>query len=215
MRTRVLALLFACLLPASVVAFEDLHVVALFKDRALVMIDGERRMLRSGETSPEGIRLLSADSKAAVFEYRGQTLKRQLDGRVTAVTPPSAAGEEVRVWRNSQGMFRTAGSINGLPVHFLVDTGATSVAMNSGQARRLGIDYRVEGDPTWVSTASDVSQAFRVRLKRVKVGAIQIRNVDAVILEGSQPDEVLLGMSFLSRLEMINRNDQLILRKKF
>jgi len=201
--------------PVSAVAFEDLHVLALFKDRAVLMIDGKRHLLSAGETSPEGVKLVAADSDGAVFEYRGEILERGLDGRVRAAATLSTAGQEVYIYRNVSGMFRTVGSINGMPVDFLVDTGASAVAMNSAQARRLGIDYRVEGDSTHVATASDVLQAFRVRLDVVKVGSIQIRNVDAVILEGSQPREVLLGMSFLGRLEMINQDNKLILRRKY
>ena len=201
-------------LPATWAA-KDFHVVALFKDRAMVMIDGNRRLLRAGESSPEGIKLVSADSDAAVFEYQGQVLERRLDGRVHAAAGASDAGEDVTLYRDSWGMFHTVGSINGLPVKFLVDTGASSVAMNSSQARRLGIDYHLEGNPAYVATASDVVKAYKVKLDVVTVGSIQVRNVTCVVMEGAQPSEVLLGMSFLGRLEMINRADQLILRKKY
>jgi len=196
-------------------AIKDIHVVALFKDRVVVMIDGKRRILSSGEASPEGVRLVSADSVGAVFEYQGERMERRLDGRVRAAVKPRDTGEDVLIYRDSAGMFKTVGSINGLPVKLLVDTGATSVAMNSAQARRLGIDYHVEGDPTYVSTASDVVQAYRVKLDIVKVGSIHIRNVGAVVIEGAQPAEALLGMTYLSHVEMINQGDRLILRRKY
>jgi aspartyl protease family protein len=112
-------------------------------------------------------------------------------------------------------MFKTVGSINGLPVGFLVDTGATAVAMNADEARRLGIDFRVEGESTWVATASAVSRAFSVTLARVKVGDIELHNVGAIVLDGPQPRDVLLGMTFLQRLEMHNQGDHLTLRKKY
>ena len=182
----------------------------------MVEIDGKRHLLRSGETSPEGVTLVSADSAGAVFRYRGETLERRLDGRARAPANNSgAAGEEVRIYRDNQGMFKTVGSINGLPVNFLVDTGATSVAMNAAEARRLGIDFRVEGESTWVATASDVAQAFSVTLQRVKVGGIELHNVGAVVIDGPRPSEVLLGMSFLQRLDLHNQGDHLTLRKKF
>ena len=196
-------------------AIKDIHVVALFKDRVVVMIDGKRRILGSGEASPEGVRLISADSAGAVFEYQGERLERQLDGRVHAAVKQRDTGEDVLIYRDSTGMFKTVGSINGLPVKFLVDTGASSVAMNSAQARRLGIDYHVEGDPIVVTTASDVVPAYRVKLNIVKVGAIQLRNVIGVVIESAQPAEVLLGMTYLSRVEMINQGNRLILRRKY
>ncbi len=76
-----------------------------------------------------------------------------LDGRVST-RKKSPATQEVQIWRNTQGMYATTGSINGLPVSLLVDTGATQVAMNAAQARHLGIDYRVIGVPAAITTAS-------------------------------------------------------------
>ena len=194
---------------------QDLHVVGLFKDRALVVVDGERHLLRVGETSPEGVRLIAADSAGAVFEYRGATLERRLDGRSRAAVVEPSAVQEFRIYRDTRGMFRTVGSINGLPVSFLVDTGASAIAMNAALARRLGIDYLVEGNSTYVTTASDVIRAYKVTLDVVKAGAIELRNVDALVMEGEQPDEALLGMSFLGRLEMVNEGNELILRRRY
>ena len=199
----------------SVRADVDFHVVALFKDRVVVMIDGKRRLLRSGEVSPEGVKLISANSDGAVFEYHGQVVERRLDGRVRAAAKRPKSADGVTIYRNAWGMFHTVGSINGLPVEFLIDTGASSVAMNAAQARRLGIDYHVEGNTTYVATASDVVKAYQVKLDVVKVGTIELRNVTGVVMEGGQPSDVLLGMSFLGRLEMINQADRMVLRRKY
>ena len=207
--------LLLCGVSSASGAVGDIHVVALFRDRAIVMIDGKQHLLRAGDSSPEGVKLVSADSDAAVFEYRGRTLERQLDGRVKAVARSSKGPDDVRIFRDTRGMFKTVGSINGLPVRFLVDTGASTVAMNSAQARRLGIDFHVQGEPTYVATASDVTKAYQLKLDIVKVGAIHLRNVTAVVIDGAQPREVLLGMSFLGQLEMINKGDQLLLRRKY
>jgi aspartyl protease family protein len=196
-------------------AFEDLHVLALFRDRVIVMVDGERRNLRQGETSPEGLKLVSADSEIAVFDYHGQRVERRLGSRVLPATGDPVAARQVQIFRDRSGMFRTVGSINGLPVNFLVDTGATSLAMNANEARRLGIDYRLSGEPAYVATASDVRRAYQVKLDRVRVGDIELLGVTAVVLDGSMPDEVLLGMSFLGRLELINRDDRLILKRRY
>jgi aspartyl protease family protein len=195
---------------------KDVHVVALFRDSAVVIVDGKRRLLRTGEISPEGIKLLSAASDEAVFEFEGKTLKRRLDGRSGSTgTTTAPTAEEIQIFRDIQGMYRTVGSINGLPVGFLVDTGASAIAMNAAQARRLGIDFRVDGEPTYVATASDVTPAYSVTLDVVKVGALQARNVKAVVMDGAMPDEVLLGMSFLGRMEMLNQSNTLILRRKY
>jgi len=112
-------------------------------------------------------------------------------------------------------MYTTVGSINGLPVSFLVDTGATQVAMNAAQARRLGIDYRVTGSPAEVTTASGVERAWMVSLDSVKLGELEVRNVQAVVLDGAQPQTTLLGMSYLGRMKIINDGQLMTLQKKY
>ncbi|HSC83403.1 MAG TPA: TIGR02281 family clan AA aspartic protease, partial [Pseudomonas sp.] len=103
---------------------------------------------------------------------------------------------------------------NGHPVQFLVDTGATTVAMNEGQARRLGIDYRVVGRPMVASTAGGNVRGWRIKLDLVKVGGLEVLGVEAVVLEGDSPTEVLLGMSFLSRVRWREDNGVLLLESK-
>jgi aspartyl protease family protein len=202
------------LLPPLPAAATDVRVVGLFSDRAVLVIDGKQSMLRVGQAGPQGVQLLEADSESAVLLIDGERVVARLDGRVTA-RERDAPFSEVQVSRNTRGMYTTVGSINGLPVSFMVDTGATLVAMNSAQARRLGIDYRVAGSPSAVTTASGIESAWAVNLDRVKVGDLELRNVAAVVLEGAQPETALLGMSYLGRLEIINSGQLMTLRKKY
>ncbi len=181
----------------------------------MVFIDGERRLLAAGETSREGVLLVSADSDRAVFEIGGQRIEKGLDGRVMPIKNRPTTQSEVQIWRNTSGMFNTVGSINGLPVSFLVDTGATQVAMNAAQARRLGIDYRVDGQPTSVTTASGVVSAYTVMLDSVKVGEIELLNVAGVVIEGAQPERALLGMSYLGRVKLSNDGRLMTLQKQY
>jgi len=195
-------------------ATPDVRVVGLFNDRAVVLIDGTQHVLRAGQSGPEGVRLLAADSESALLEIDGREIEARLDGRVTA-RKRTAEVQEVQVWRNSAGMYTTVGSINGLTVTFLVDTGASQVALNADEARRLGIDFRVSGTPTVVGTASGVARAWAVTLDSVKVGSLEMRNVGAVVLEGSTPQHTLLGMTYLGRLEIDNDGRLMTLRKKY
>lgn len=193
---------------------EDVQVIGLFKDRALLSIDGSQRLLRSGEASPEGIRLISADSDGAVLEVNGVQSRHALGGRAGGrMAAPVQA--EMRLLADAQGMFQATGSINGRLVKLLVDTGANAVAMNSGQARQLGVDFRLHGKPTQVTTASGVEMAWQLKLDNVKLGGIQLRNVDAVVLEGAFPHTILLGMSFLGQLHMQREGTLLLLRQKY
>jgi aspartyl protease family protein len=204
-----------CLLAASTArAAPDVRVVGLFSGRAVVQVDGRQAVLRDGETGPQGVRLVSADSEAAVLEIDGQRIRASLDGRVTA-RRHEVQVREFQVRRNNSGMYTTVGSINGLPVPFLVDTGATLVAMNSAQARRLGIDYRVTGTESTITTASGVERVWAVTLDSVKVGELEVRNVGAVVIEGAQPQTALLGMSYLGRLEIVNSGQLMTLRKRY
>jgi aspartyl protease family protein len=211
---RVLPAFCLLCLAAAVHAGPDVRVVGLFSDRAVVVIDGRQHLLRTGQTSPEGVRLIAADSESALLQIDGEQIDARLDGRVSA-RKRSATVQEFQVWRNTAGMYTTVGSINGLPVSFLVDTGATQVAMNSGEARRLGIDYRVTGAPSNVTTASGVERAWAVMLDRVTVGGLELHNVGAVVLEGALPKQTLLGMTFLGRLEISNDGRLMTLRKKY
>ncbi len=217
-----LVLLVLCLwgMAIPVQAALDVRVVGLFSNRAVLLIDGQQRLLRPGQTSPEGVKLISATSEGAWLLIDGQEIYTHLDGRVSArkrsaVAGKPEAGNEVQVWRDTSGMYTTVGSINGLPVPFLVDTGATAIAMNAKQAKRLGIDFRVVGQLSGVTTASGIERAWSVKLDTVKVGELLLRNVEALVLEGAHPETTLLGMSFLGRLEISNDGRLMTLRKRY
>ena len=211
--SRVLPALCMLIASASAVAV-DVRVVGLFQDRAVVTIDGRQRILRVGQTSPEGIRLVSADSESAVLEVEGQQIRASLDSRVSA-SKKARTVSEVQIRRDRSGMYTTIGSINGLPVNFRVDTGATQIAMNGAHARRLGVDYRVVGEQAVVTTASGDERAWAVRLDAVRVGEIELLNIPAMVLDGAQPETILLGMSFLGKLQISNEGQLMTLRQKY
>jgi len=193
----------------------NIDVVGLFKDKAVLVIDGTRRVLTIADVSPEGVKLLAVESSYAVLEIAGKRAIHQLgqSGSVSS-TFSSVPVTEVRIARDQIGMFHSQGSINGTAVRFLIDTGATSVALNGTQARRLGIDFKTQGKRVPIVTASGNTVGYVVTLDRVKVGGIELFGVEGVVLDGSEPREALLGMSFLGRLEMLNEGGLLRLRKK-
>jgi len=154
--------------------------------------------------------VVSADSRGAVLRVGGVERSYGLSREYSGAGYAAPEKTQLSVAKGVGGHYWIAGSINGQPVQFLVDTGATSVAINENQARRLGIDYRAAGQPLLVNTASGTAKAWRVRLNSVKVGAIDVLGVEAVVLEGESPSEALLGMSFLGRVSW--REDQGVLR---
>jgi len=184
--------------------------------KALLMVDGQRQMMSVKDTMKQGVRVLRIAEEQVDVEVDGKRRRLRL-GDSHSVTGRYKVREstEVIISKNNNGMYSTVGSINGLPVSFLVDTGATSVAMSAQHAKRLAIDFRVAGEPTFVGTASGVSKAYRVTLDKVTVGGITQHNVRAVVIDGNFPMQVLLGMSFLGQLEIQRDGNIMRLKKKF
>jgi len=196
----------------AALAVQKISVLGLFNNKAVVMIDGKRRILALNQASPEGVTLISADGSSAVLEIAGKRTAYPLGQAGANYSTPRQTA--VNVYRNPQGMFTASGSINGFPVDFMVDTGATFIAMNAPQAKRLGIQYRMEGQPVTTNTASGTAMGYQVTLQRVRLGEIELRDIDAIVLEGNSPTEVLLGMSFLGRLEMQHSGQVMQLKSK-
>jgi aspartyl protease family protein len=209
-------ILFSVLLlwQLDAVAVEKIRIMALFQDKAMVEIDGKNRLLRKGEPSPEGVLLISADSKGAVLEIDGQQESYQLGNHVGGTFKQREA-TEVKIWRDNTGSFTTVGSINGRTVNMLVDTGASSVALSEREAIRLGVPYRLKGKKIMVSTASGRAMGYEIALDQVKIGGLMLRNVEAMVIEGDSPAEVLLGMTFLNRVQMENQGSVMVLRRRF
>lgn len=216
LRKEITALLAVAALAAgaAVHAVEKVSVNGLFKDKAILVIDGKQRLLRAGQTSPEGVKLIRADSREAVIEIDGVQSTHGLGTHIgSRYQEPES--RTVQIYPARGNMYAIIGSINGYPVNFIIDTGATFVSMNERHARRLGIDYAVEGRPALSQTASGVVKIHIVRLKRVKVGDIELTDVQGSVHEGNFPTEVLLGMSFLGRLDIKREGGVLELRKKY
>lgn len=115
---------------------------------------------------------------------------------------------EVVLQRNKFGHYVTNGRINGKPVVFMLDTGATGVAIPEALASSLGLK---RGRAFSTQTANGVSTSYAANLERVSIGEIELYNVSAGITPGLQTQEILLGMSFLKHIEFTQRGDTLIL----
>ncbi len=116
---------------------------------------------------------------------------------------------EVVLQQNRQGHYLANGAINGKPVTFLLDTGATHISIPEHIARRLNL---TKGFPMKVNTANGAITVYATQLDSVSIGAITLHNIRANINPFMKSDEILLGMSFMKHLELIQREGQLILR---
>ena len=209
-----MALLWLSLLPPALGAAPQVEVQALFKGRAMLMIDGKRRLLSAGQTSPEGVKLIGADARGARIEINGEQRTLALGSRIGS-SFQGPREQQVRVVADAQGMYATSGFINGISVRFLLDTGATLVSINEGLARRLGLDYRGRGTPGESITANGIVPIWRINLTRVSIGDIELTNVEGAVHEGDFPPVPLLGNSFLSRLEMVRSGSSVVLKRQF
>ena len=187
-------------LSAPLFAAPEIIASGLFKGKALLTIDGKPHLLKVGASSPEGVKLISSNSQRANILVEGQTVTLRLSERISAAFKKPEFSE-AKILRSRNGHYFTAGTINGRPAKFMVDTGATAIAMNINDARRLGIDLR-QAKPGMSSTAGGMVETFRVVLDKVSVGNVTLHSISASVINGDFPEQILLGNSFLSKVEM-------------
>lgn len=197
-----------------VFAETQVNIVGLFNGKAVVMINNAKPRTLSVGQVVDGVKLISADSKKAVLEIEGKRQELGM-GQAASVTGSAAsAPSSVVLYADSVGHYFTEGQINGVTLKFLVDTGASVIAMNSSDARSAGIDYK-KGQRVPLHTANGVIQGYRVVVNTLKLGSVVLNQVDAVVNEGDSPPVVLLGMSALNRMDMKRDGIALTLTKKY
>ncbi|MCR4301402.1 MAG: TIGR02281 family clan AA aspartic protease [Sulfuricaulis sp.] len=195
-------------------AAENISLQALFKDKAIIVVDGARHVLNSGEQSPDGIKLLTTDTQGEKAEIEIDGKREVLKLGMVSTGFASKGKGSVILYPETNGHYFTEGLVNGVSVRFMVDTGATIIGINSVTAERIGIDYRKLGRPGYVNTAGGIIPTYYVKLNSVKVGEITMYNVDASVMEGSSPREALLGMSFLGSLNMKRDSEKMELSER-
>jgi aspartyl protease family protein len=209
-----IALLLLVLAPFAALA-ADVALIGVIGEKAAVFAldGGEPKAVKVGQTW-SGITLVSVERGEATVEIDG---KRRLlkigQHHRSAVAAPSSPQQSVTLAADARGHFVTQGLINGNPVRFLVDTGATTVALPAAEAQRLGIDYH-KGERGYTQTAGGVVPIYRVRLDSVKLGAIELSGIDGVVIEQGL-DIALLGMTFLNRVDMKRDGQTMVLIRRF
>jgi aspartyl protease family protein len=190
----------------------EIVVEALLPGIAVMKVDGARITLREGETE-KGLRLIAADAQSALVEISGQEQRLRVSQRISSqFSEPTR--RSITIPRNEQMQYRTTAEINGVRLPVIVDTGANIVALNTRDARAVGIKAN-EGIAASVETAGAVVAARRVVLDSVDVGGIRIEAVAATVIAGAQPSVVLLGMSYLQHVELEDRAGVLTLRGRW
>jgi aspartyl protease family protein len=199
------------LLPTLCMA-TDLRLVAVTPGQSAdVVIDhGAPVTIEVGETI-EGVKLLRVDRASAVLTVNGIT--RTLPLVADVGTFSDTIGGSATLVADARGQFFTTGTVNGRPIHFIVDTGATLTTLSRADAQRIGLEYR-GGTPMRTSTANGVVNGWRVSLASVSVGDMTVRGVDAMVVDNDSLPVALLGMSFLDRFDMHRQGSTLVLRRR-
>lgn len=188
---------------------------AVLGKKVMLSVNGKRRVVTKGQTTPEGVQLIQYSNHSATLKINGESVRLKIGDAPFATSYAEREVKEFKIFRDANGMFRTQGLVNGKNVAFLVDTGATTVAMGWEQAQRLGIDVIKEskGQIVKVSTANGITDAYPVMLQSVSVGGLNAPFVKALIIKNANMGEALLGMSYLSRLHVKQQQGVMLLSK--
>jgi len=201
-----------CMLAAGAQA-QSVSFSGLLGERALLVIDGQARSVGVGATV-QGVRLVRLDGGLAQVDVAGKLQTLRLGGAavVAGDNGGGTSGSRIVLPVGPGGHYGGLGSINGHPIRFVVDTGATKVSMGADIAAQVGLDSRA-GTATPTMTANGAVAARTLTLGNVRIGDVTLYNVDAIVMPQPMPF-VLLGNSFLSRFQMHSDSSSLVLDKK-
>jgi len=205
-----LSLLFAC----GAAAAADVALIGVIgRSAAVLAVDGgDPKTVKIGQTW-RGITVLEVEHDRATVDVEGK--KRVLE-RGQHYRSAATAGDRGKALlaADSSGHFFADAIVNGLPLRFIVDTGATLIALPQREAERLGLNYRA-GRASYTRTANGVVEVYVVKLDSVRIGGIDLHNVDATVHVGPGLDQALLGMSFLNRVQMQRDGGTMTLIQRF
>jgi aspartyl protease family protein len=183
--------------------------------QALLIVDGGAPKGVAPGDSWHGVKVLATSGDEAVIEIAGQRQTLRVGEAPASVGARGgvSGGTRIVLTAGSGGHFTTQGTINGQSARMMVDTGATFIAMSAADAQRLGVDYR-NGQQGSMNTANGVTAAWKVKLHSVRIGDVEVYEVDAVVTPQPMP-QILLGNSYLNRFQMKRDNEQMVLERRY
>ncbi|MDT3736187.1 MAG: TIGR02281 family clan AA aspartic protease [Denitratisoma sp.] len=190
----------------------EVGVVGLFPGKAVLVIDGGAPRTVAVGASVGGVRLIAVDQGSATVDIAGKR-QRLAIGQHAHSGGDGGGAQATSLTADGRGHFITTGTVNGATVRFMVDTGATSVALGASDARRANVNL-ANGRPILVQTANGVTQAWLVTLNSVRIGDVTLNEVEGTVHQQDMP-VALLGMSFLNRMEMKRDGQTMTLRKRY
>lgn len=190
----------------------DVAVAGVFASKAVLVIDGGApQTVAVGRQTREGVRVKGVNGDSVTIEHAGRSFVARVGDRVANAGGTSLS--EISLLADGGGHFFTEARINGGPVRVVVDTGATFVSMGRNEAARLGIDYQ-SGVVGQSATANGLVRVWKVKLDTVELRGLRLHGVDAAVHDSELP-VVLLGMSFMNRMDWRREGNTLMLRKRY
>ena len=192
----------------------DVALIGVIGDRAVVLaVDGgDPKTVRLGQTW-NGIKVLAVEKTRATIEFEGKQRILSL-GQHYRSAPARSGRQSVTLAADPRGHFFADATVNEQPVRLVVDTGASVVVLSAADATRMGIDWR-QGRAAPMQTANGATVGYLVKLQSIRVGGIELQNIDGVVVEQGLGTYGLLGMSFLNRLEMRREGEKMELIRRF
>ena len=190
---------------------QSVALAGILGGKALLVVDGSAPRSVAPGGSHMGVRVVSVGRDGVVLEVAGAQRAIQL-GESPVSIGGSAAGQRIVLKADARGHFINSGFINGRVMQYMVDTGATTVAIGRPDAQRMGLKFE-QGQPVMMNTANGTAQGWRMRLESVRVGDVELRSVDAIVTAEAMP-YVLLGNSFLREFHMNRSGDEMVLQRR-
>ena len=222
----VLTVLVTCITSATFStathAARSVLAVALFEGRAMLSIDGQKAKIYKAGDVVGDVKLVSSNTSQAIIEVSGQRQVLVLNGtailsKSLGATPLNGGPARIEISVNSAGFFEVDGSVEGEDIRFLVDTGANLVVLSSVDAERVDLEY-TQGVRTVATTASGRAPMYLVLVDDLEISdglaSIELDDIQVGVIEGNYPTTPLLGMSFLSRVQMQRNGDTMVLEPR-
>lgn len=200
----------ALLAPLAVHA-QAVGLAGILGSKALLVVDGGNpRAVAVGETH-QGVKVIAVQREDVTIDVAGQRQTLRL-GEAPVSVGKSGGGRRVVLTADGRGHFVSNGTINGQTMQYMVDTGASAVAIGKPDADRMGIKYQ-NGQRILMNTANGVSEGWRIKLDSVRIGDVEVFGIEAVVTPQPMP-YVLLGNSLLGEFMMTRNNQQMVLEKR-
>ena len=209
---RLLALCIGLLLGPTWAHAQAVALAGVLGSKALLVVDANPPRAVGAGDEFQGVKVIAVGKDEATVEVKGAKRVLRLGEAPVSVGARGGNGKRILLMADGRGHFVNSGTINGQVMQYMVDTGATTVAIGRPDAERMGLKYQ-SGQPVRVNTANGVAQGWHMKLDSIRIGDVEVFGVEAIITSQPMP-YVLLGNNFLNEFQMTRTNDQMVLEKR-